>query len=512
VVSAQNYYGGIPAIFDDFSYTNTVFPIEGDSSKSLFGKNIWLTDTGRVSSRAWHRFNWGNGNPFGEFSTFTVTPDGIALSALKGYRFGSAAPIIVSGFVAKEGVYVSRVRFSSLSESTRGIQAFWLYTPDHYRFKTGNDYISYVNEVDFEWNNHFAGQGMIRMHAANIGAVHSKNGLVGKGREFSLFKKNNYGKYTLLKDQQAAFKQYVENKWWNYYIRIDSVSQTVEYYMESADGADSAQIVGGLNLSGIMFPMIFKEYYPRNVLASIYNMGTYSNTKDSILRQDMKIDVDWYYYTPKIETRLEDALWEISRLKTQNISRLNTIGIPLYHDTQQKMHTAEITGPDTVSPLTVHSWLIRPSLKGAQYDIEYRYRRLPGDDNNWIEIDYMEAQLFARAVDTAIEFSSTVKDIWTNESVTVTRHVSVKALQLTGNAEVFPNPTSGLFIIRAPEFLKAEQINVEIYSVNGRRVKSYTTTEKGLITVDLQGEPNGAYTILLKAQDQFYSAEILIQH
>jgi hypothetical protein len=176
------------------------------------------------------------------------------------------------------------------------------------------------------------------------------------------------------------------------------------------------------------------------------------------------------------------------------------------------MHTAEISGPDIISPLQVHSWWIRPSLKGAQYDIEYKYRRLPDGENEWIPLDYMEAQVFARPSDTALEFTSTVKDYWTNELVTAVKHVSVKPLQLNVSSTIFPNPTNGIFVIKLPAFLKDISYEVEVFSISGKRIDYFTSNEREFVTLDLRGKTDGLYTILLKAEGQVYSEQVILQH
>ncbi|HYF04418.1 MAG TPA: hypothetical protein VEC36_13625 [Patescibacteria group bacterium] len=312
-----------------FSYHNTAFPIEGDSSGSLYGKNMWLTGSGNISSKAWHRYNWGDPDVFGKHSGVTSAPHGITLFAKPGFKLGTLTPCIGSGFVLKEGVYASRVRFSSLSQFTRAIQAFWLFTPDHYRFKSGNDSIIYVNKVDFEWNNHFSGQGQLRVHAATIGAVHSKKGLIGTGFEIRLFKKNLSGVYEAIENSQEAYTRYVENKWWNFYIKIDSAKQVTEFSMEYShdEGMPRGQIAGGSVASATkVLPVKITEHYPRTHLSVLYNFGAWPNTADSLLTKEISIDVDWFYYTPNVDIGAPEIAQQVDFFKSNSLPRINTTG------------------------------------------------------------------------------------------------------------------------------------------------------------------------------------------
>ncbi|MES2766397.1 MAG: hypothetical protein V4642_11035 [Bacteroidota bacterium] len=429
-ISAQNYYGGIPAIFDDFSYTNTDFPIAGDSSNSLYGKNIWLTENGRIPSKAWHRFNWGDADKFGAHSGIIPRKEGVTVYAEKGFRFGDVTPGFMSGFVLKEGTYVSRVRFGALPLNTNTIQAFWLYSPDTYRFKTGNDSITYVNEVDFEWNNWFMGRGEKRVNASTIGAIHSKKGSIMNVNEMNFFQYDDSGRLADIgKKVDSAPEYYFENRWYYYLIRLDSTRQTAEFLMESAEegNIDMKKVYAGSakSESGNIIPLSVTEHYPHVPLMAMYNFGTSSTIKDSVLKADMKIDVDWFYYTPRIDMSIREVLKETENFRAQNIPRINTLGVPMQHDIL-KIHTASITGPDSIRANSSEQWIVEPSLKNALYDIEFSYRfKTSSGFKNWIFSDNRTLSITPNSETEEIEFKAMVLNYWSRETMSVTKTVKV---------------------------------------------------------------------------------------
>jgi hypothetical protein len=417
-------------IFDDFSYSTTEFPVSGDSTNSLYGKNIWLTGNGSISTKAWHRYNWGDPDIFGANSGIIPHRNGITLYANEGFRFGQLTPMIMSGFLLKQGTYISRVRFSALPPQTLSIQAYWLFSPDSYRFKSGSDSITYLNEVDFEWNNWFMGRGEKRVNATTIAAVHSKKGNIMDLNEMHFFQYDESGRLLDIgKDVDSTPEYYFENRWFYYLIRLDSTRKTAEFLMESAEegNVEMAKVYAGATKeeSGNILPLTIHKYYPEVPLMTVYNFGTSSTSKDSVLKAPMKMDVDWFYFTPGLEVSIGDVVKEILDLRSKNISRLNTVGAQMNYDIS-KPHTAIITGPDSLRTGTLGQWTVEPSLKNTGYEIEYTYRfKNSARFDDWTFADTRTISLSPKSDTQEIELKAIVKNFWTRETVTVTKTVKI---------------------------------------------------------------------------------------
>jgi hypothetical protein len=511
-LSAQNYYGGIPALFDDFSYTNTEFPIGGDSSNSLFGRNIWLTENGVVSSRAWHRYNWGDGIAFGEHSSIEPTPDGISLKISEGFRFSDIAPVLKSGFVFRHGTFLSRIRFGSLAAATNSIQAFWLFSPDHYRFKKGKDSIIYYHEVNYEWNNWFFGKGKKRLTANTIWGIHSSEGAYSTVKEMNFFKKQSGSIISLPTEHDNSSDYYIENKWFYCMIRLDSLRQVAEFWaVEDREASD--KIIGGQAIvKEEITPVLHRGNFPRTALLTMYSLGIGSPDNDSINRKTCKMDVDWFYYTPNTNITASDAVKEVVRFKKQNIARINTIGKPTFHDSAAYFGPPSvfIEGPDETEQLRKETWIVRPSLKNTVYDVEYSYRRhAESGSTDWIGIFTPEATLYANATDTALEFRTTLKD-WSGMTASSLKFVKVKHTLTVPPLFLFPNPTSGSVTIALPESPVKKEYHIEIYSVTGKKIQEFSTLQMRYLPIELGSQPAGKYILFITSRTETFKNTVTI--
>jgi len=80
----------------------------------------------------------------------------------------------------------------------------------------------------------------------------------------------------------------------------------------------------------------------------MYNLGIGSIDNDSINHVNQQMDVDWFYYSPNANLTISDIAREVQSLKAHNISRMNTTGIPKFHDTTAHNNNPYfgIDGPD----------------------------------------------------------------------------------------------------------------------------------------------------------------------
>lgn len=76
--------------------------------------------------------------------------------------------------------------------------------------------------------------------------------------------------------------------------------------------------------------------------------------------------------------------------------------------------------------------------------------------------------------------------------------------------EVYPNPSNGIVNVILNEEFSGLPLNVKVRDVNGRLVKSFTTTGRNSITIDLSEVPGGLYMMSLAGSDYVYTKKIQI--
>jgi len=78
-----------------------------------------------------------------------------------------------------------------------------------------------------------------------------------------------------------------------------------------------------------------------------------------------------------------------------------------------------------------------------------------------------------------------------NINISGTSVTSVPTISSTSSVKVYPNPTSGRFIISTSDF--TTQWSVEVYNVLGEKVYSQLTIDNAQLTINLSSQPKGVY-------------------
>jgi hypothetical protein len=65
--------------------------------------------------------------------------------------------------------------------------------------------------------------------------------------------------------------------------------------------------------------------------------------------------------------------------------------------------------------------------------------------------------------------------------------------------ELFPNPTKDIVEIRLPESIEGE-VQLEVYSANGRLVLSETSNASTNHTLDISEQPAGLYLVRIRSE------------
>lgn len=170
-------------LFDDFEYASTEWraTLTGDPDApdlgpegSVFGPNEWVTSTSGETEmrRLWYRNGWQGAGYTPEARTLTPTPDGLRFAVAPGVhqgdgcrdengsRYSVSAREIASGFTARRGTWISRLRLGSLPDPDDAsmIHAFWLLGHAHGWVENDEgEPMRLTNEIDHEWNNRFLG-------------------------------------------------------------------------------------------------------------------------------------------------------------------------------------------------------------------------------------------------------------------------------------------------------------------------------------------------------------------
>ncbi|HYF04417.1 MAG TPA: hypothetical protein VEC36_13620, partial [Patescibacteria group bacterium] len=420
-------------------------------------------------------------------------------------------PSLPSGFLFKHGTFVSRIKFGSLQSGTKTIQAFWLFSPDGYRFKKGEDSIIYINEVNFEWNNFFRGRGEKRLNAGLIWEYNSRGGHSSTIYDMNFFQKNASGQFIQLPVKGNILQEYyTENRWYYYLIRLDSVRQTAEFSVES-DEEFAKKIYGGMEIdNGKISPVVHKGNFPRTRMMAFYNCSPGGYDGDSIVREDMLMDVDWFYYTPHTSIEITDAVREVESFKKAKISRINTTGEPTFHHESAHLEPPGVTieGPDEVEPHQTKRWCIRPTLKNTIYDVEYSYRKMPGTGNmGWTELYTPEVDMYAEKTDTAIEFKSTVKD-WRGMTASLIKQVKVRPRIQDNKLTLIVNSLTGDATISLPNNDGIQEYRIEIYSKTRTKISDFSIKQGGFINIHLDYLPPDSYTINVYSGDEIFTTTI----
>ena len=379
-----------PAIFDDFNY---------NSEGSLISSNPWrtsLSDPALTDNiTAWNRYNWGNVGL--DLGTISVSNGIVKLKVDANTTLnGTHLPAIMSRFIAQEGTYHARVRFSPLPSSgysgNRKLQsAFWLDSPDHYFLHYANDSKQYWSEADHEWNNYFD-PDKYRHHVTN----HSSDG----GKETKIL-----NCHVLVQPANPAFmnssecdESVIPNRWWNVKMVVENDQVSYSMYSPSNQGTNTWWAGG----SSFDQDMIISQNEPNRPMSTRFSIENRSGISNPISGpDDITVEIDWFYFSPcfldevAITNKTTGSGGQIGQLRTQNIDRL--YDVPIGYAEIIPMTTVpgndpnvEINGPTTLSSGASGTWTLDIPPLGTRYDLTYEYCELGQGEAfcnaNWVEI------------------------------------------------------------------------------------------------------------------------------
>jgi hypothetical protein len=500
-------------IFDDFSYTNNQFPIDGDSSGSIFGKNIWKTKNGYISTRAWHRYNRDE-HKFNDYADVVAEDSVVKLIFRKGYTSNLTNPIFVSGFLLSHGTYTSRVKFSTLQQEHL-IQAFWLTSPHYYIFNRAGENILNWDEMDFEWNNFFV-SGDKYLQNMTVGC-NNNNAKYIKNTTYDYFYKTENDFQILWKGTTASGgKELFDAKWYICIFVLDSLANNVSFYMysddETIDGNVSAvstkdeKFVEGFTID---------NYFPKMPLNVVYSMHA------SEISQDMYFYSDWFYYSEKTDLNKDEILEEVRKLKSQGINRLNTTNIETFSECLDTSPGAlRIAGPKSVKRCENAKWTIASDYKfWAPYELNFRYR-INNDSiiGEWIEVYdrniYMQVPDFA----TGIEIEMYVFEYWRNYHDTVKFAVNVEngdcGIEQSKyyNAVAYGNPARSSVQLMM-DIYKSDNFQITLHDFLGNKIKDICNSELNIgrhdFDISLNQYSQSIYLLVIISNSKTESLKII---
>ncbi|MDQ1265108.1 MAG: hypothetical protein QG635_258 [Bacteroidota bacterium] len=512
VLKAQDYMNQ-KIIFDDFIYSSVQFPVDGDSSCSIFGKNYWITKNGKISERAWHRFNVEDGN-FAPTAGIETIKDGFRLTMSKGYTNKVVGPIIRSISIKKSGTWAARIHFDKLHEEDKMIQAFWLFTPVAFTFKENGVNNNYSSECDIELNNWFAfWDKKTRVHAHN-----HRSTKLQQGEVFQCICEDNEG-YIFKKECLDLFngKPILENQWFEAMIVVDSIKQEVRYSMRSDNWDSTGSKVWAGSGSGADDwgnPVIISKYYPRDLLAGIFSMHCDS------AKNDYQFDIDWYYYTDRVDIGFDEITKYVGNIRSDGIERLNTSGNPLYYfELSKKKGIIKIVGGDSAYTCKTSTWsLITDYSRSTAFNIDFKYRYYKcGLPLSWTNIYDVDFQFRPEIGYDSLEFYFTLYDEWSDYKDTASKMVTISndgcpspdiVFEVKNVAQDIENST---YLINI-DVNKSSRFSISVFDVLGKLV-SYIFDDElpaGIHAVEFDAKEysTGIYFINIKAGGQTQTLKV----
>ncbi|MBE0661037.1 MAG: T9SS type A sorting domain-containing protein [Bacteroidales bacterium] len=85
------------------------------------------------------------------------------------------------------------------------------------------------------------------------------------------------------------------------------------------------------------------------------------------------------------------------------------------------------------------------------------------------------------------------------------------ALRLESGIKVYPNPTTGFFLLELPETDEASIANVEIYGMMGELIQQTTLFSERSYQFNLSNNPNGIYIVRVLQGETLYMEKVIRQ-
>ena len=380
-----------PAVFDAFDYLSgpsaTAFDVgrftRGESySGSIFGVNVWYTDEGMISSRAWRRYNWDDL----DFNCTNcgvegIEGGGIELFVGRGGRAGGdlhgRLPGIASGFITSTGTYAARVRVLRPPAVGNFIQAFWTGGQDQYMIDNGDYWIGYQSETDIEvFSPQYKRDRTPDISVANyLGKRYRK-----RGDSFDMLQTISASAGLAVGDltcvvyggthraREVDCLEILFDRDW--IMRMWLHDEYVEYSIVAADGSQYEIGVteeGNLVNAGVR-PIQIQRFPPAGGVKTIF--GLYSDDTTHVPTSRLSMRVHWYYHSPAFLST--DQVGEQVDYWRSLYPRVNTLGADFRDVGSGSSFSLEILGPERVPRQGGNTWSLALTPLGTTY-IFHRY-------------------------------------------------------------------------------------------------------------------------------------------
>ena len=371
------------AVFDQFEYGSA--PSAGTASsgtRSLFGPNVWITQNGTQTARAWRRYNWNDLPTIGSYQT--GLPSQVRMLVPQNEPAGRP-PGISSSFVLGDGTYMARVNFSAVPSGT--FNAFWLQSQGTVEFadQVGNTAPQqWGSEVDFELRQ--GGMTIANIRGYPFNSTNSTQNLTldcgawdGSANYAMEDCRNGLGQRV-----NGSGTKYLEftGRWVNLVLVVER-GVRVAFYAYS-DGANYSLWGGEESAVQQNFPQpdhpeFATAFAPVNKLGPIFSI----DGLPSSLTQDVSLAIDYFYYTPASFMRTDGTLDvatlqdEVQRVEATyrpaaNASglglRVNTLGanLDLGRTPGQTPAAPSISGPSALTNGVAYTWTLLPEHNGGR--------------------------------------------------------------------------------------------------------------------------------------------------
>lgn len=396
-----------PVLFDDFTYS-TVRP---GAENSILGSNDWHLSRDVAGplkqSRAWYWYNWYE--PHGDAETISTylslaAPSVLRITVPAGFEQGDPEPAIVSGFTTQIGTHAARVRFALLPRRPRMQQAFWLISP--LRWIDGEQH--YATEMDFEWNNWFTSDLSTRtfLHATNHGYRSGSQRQASK--RMMCFPSGN--KTTERVDCAS-------------HLSVGSTSSPFVILLITYHGDRVTYRVVDDRPEGTLLASVDIDQalpaWPSTTLSAVFSQHVRSGEPIS---QSRDLDIDWYYFTPRIDITAQEILSDVKGLRRQGLAHVNTTSLSQQVDTAYSAPwRIVVSGPDTLNATHRGYWRAVTPQRWGRLTFTWSIRQL--GTRSWTPVSRRAPWLRRTLSQGVWEIEATVQVASQTHRDTITVHV-----------------------------------------------------------------------------------------
>jgi hypothetical protein len=502
-------------LFDDFNYKSVKVYQNIDSLGSLFSRNIWKTDKGDSSLKAWFKWNSGD-KEFSPGCEIKLASDGFIMNMKKGILLNEALmPMMISSFQLKYGTYASMCKFSEFDDEDKITQAYWLTSPLSFTFHSKGARIQYRDEIDFEWNNWWVDNNAYLM---SVGC-NMRNYRRPSQMNLNCVLRDSLGNTTNLKQCIIPFtgKPAITDRWGLCIFVIDSIKNCTKFGIYFPDDGKGYDIWVGDNFDwGHYFTIYnYSVYHPQIVN---YSMGS---TKPD-MHGDCPFEVDWFYYNERTDIDYDEILDIVNGFKSQKIDRIYNGNI--FFNEIEKPDSKDIfyfQGDTIIEAENNYKWILQSECKRwyGHYDMKemkYRFHNKSGYWEEWNNIFTSQPELKAATYQDSLEIFASFSEYWSKYEDSARIKISVKSnesksYKIIHDVQIFPNPFKEYSCI-SYSLSEESNIKIRIADMIGKVVYSENQFKKsGRYTLDLSNFnlSFGFYIFMIYADNQIETINFL---